>query len=97
MKPTLKPIPPSIPKPIPSARPPIPPRELKTPHTTFDPEDDGIWSEIDLLEGDPVHRAMSELADAKQTICAHQVPSAAVLRRASLVAMTDLWFLRSTA
>ena len=23
---------------------------------TFDPGDDGIWSEIDLLEGDPVHR-----------------------------------------
>ena len=24
--------------------------------STFDPGDDGIWSEIDLLEGDPVHR-----------------------------------------
>ena len=24
---------------------------------TFDPEDDGIWSEIDLLEGDPVRRS----------------------------------------
>jgi hypothetical protein len=22
---------------------------------TFDPGDDGIWSEINLLEGDPVH------------------------------------------
>jgi hypothetical protein len=22
---------------------------------TFDPEDDGIWCEVDLLEGDPVH------------------------------------------
>ena len=26
---------------------------------TFDPEDDGIWSEIDLLEGDPVHRGVA--------------------------------------
>jgi hypothetical protein len=25
---------------------------------TFDPEDDCIWSEIDLLEGDPVHRGV---------------------------------------
>ena len=26
---------------------------------TFDPEDDGSWSEIDLLEGDPVHRGVA--------------------------------------
>jgi hypothetical protein len=26
---------------------------------TFDPGDDGIWSEIDLLEGDPVHREVA--------------------------------------
>ena len=26
---------------------------------TFDPGDDGIWSEIDLLEGDPVHRGVA--------------------------------------
>ena len=26
---------------------------------TFDPEDDGIWSEIDLLEGDLVHRGVA--------------------------------------
>ena len=26
---------------------------------TFDPRDDGIWSEIDLLEGDPVHRGVA--------------------------------------
>ena len=26
---------------------------------TLDPEDDGIWSEIDLLEGDPVHRGVA--------------------------------------
>jgi len=26
---------------------------------TFDPEDDGIWSEIDLLEGDPLHRGVA--------------------------------------
>ena len=26
---------------------------------TFDPGNDGIWSEIDLLEGDPVHRGVA--------------------------------------
>jgi hypothetical protein len=26
---------------------------------TFDPGDDDIWSEIDLLEGDPVHRGVA--------------------------------------
>jgi hypothetical protein len=26
---------------------------------TFDPRDDGIWSEIDLLEGDPMHRGVA--------------------------------------
>jgi hypothetical protein len=26
---------------------------------TFDPGDDGIWSEIDLLEGDPMHRGVA--------------------------------------
>jgi hypothetical protein len=26
---------------------------------TFDPEDDGIWSEIDFLKGDPVHRGVA--------------------------------------
>ena len=26
---------------------------------TFDPGDEGIWSEIDLLEGDPVHRGVA--------------------------------------
>jgi hypothetical protein len=26
---------------------------------TFDPGDDGIWSEIDLLEGDPAHRGVA--------------------------------------
>jgi hypothetical protein len=26
---------------------------------TFDPADDGIWSELDLLEGDPVHREVA--------------------------------------
>jgi hypothetical protein len=26
---------------------------------TFDPGDDGIWSETDLLEGDPMHRGVA--------------------------------------
>ena len=26
---------------------------------TFDPGEDGIWSEIDLLEGDPMHRGIA--------------------------------------